>query len=62
MKRIAIFADGTWNSPDQARSTNVLSLAQGVKPNAKGVEQVAFYDWGIGSEATSSAPGLPETA
>lgn len=58
MKRIAIFADGTWNSPDQARSTNVLSLAQGVKPNAKGVEQVAFYDWGIGSEGNKLSAGI----
>lgn len=31
MKRIAIFADGTWNSPDQDFDTNVLRLAQAEK-------------------------------
>lgn len=46
MKRIVIFADGTWNSPEKGGATNVLQMARGVLPLAAGVEQVAFYDWG----------------
>jgi len=53
MKRIVICADGTWNRPEQDLAkdapTNVLKLARAIAPVANGVEQVVFYDWGVGS-------------
>jgi len=53
MKRIVICADGTWTRPEQnlARDapTNVLKVAPAIKPVHQGVEQVVFYDWGVGS-------------
>lgn len=53
-KRIIICADGTWNRPEQLGKdeypTNVLKFARGIAAkDAKGVKQVVFYDWGIGS-------------
>lgn len=58
MKRIAIFADGTWNSPEKGRPTNVMKMARGVKPVANGAEQVAFYDWGVGTDRKKLAGGI----
>ncbi len=58
MKRIVIFADGTWNSPDKGLATNVLQMARGIKPMAGTVEQVAFYDWGVGTDSKKIAGGL----
>jgi len=60
MKRIIICADGTWNRPEENIEedfpTNVLKFARGIAPNdpnvpndAKGIKQIVFYDWGIGS-------------
>lgn len=54
MKRIVICADGTWNRPEKNIKkdfpTNVLKLARAISPGGKdGVEQVVFYDWGLGS-------------
>ena len=58
MKRIVICADGTWNRPEQDIEkdfpTNVLKIARAIEPvstdeNGDPVEQVVFYDWGIGS-------------
>jgi len=57
MKRIVICADGTWNRPEQDVEkdfpTNVLKIALSVEPvsSGDGMEQVVFYDWGIGSYA-----------
>ncbi len=58
MKRIAIFTDGTWNSPEKGGVTNVLHLARGVKPVHLGEKQVAFYDWGVGTDRKKLAGGL----
>ncbi|MGI9201471.1 MAG: DUF2235 domain-containing protein [Woeseiaceae bacterium] len=58
MKRIAIFADGTWNSPDRGAATNVLRMTRAVKPDAGGVEQVAFYDWGVGTDRKKLTGGI----
>lgn len=58
MKRIAIFADGTWNSPQQGGASNVLQMARAVRPLAAGAEQVAFYDWGVGSDRKKLAGGI----
>ena len=62
MKRIVICADGTWNRPEQNLAkdapTNVLKLARAIKPEHDGVEQVVFYDWGVGSDVDPVAGGL----
>lgn len=59
MKRIVIFSDGTWNSPEQSEPTNVLMLARGIQPlAADGVEQVTFYDWGVGTDRKKMMGGV----
>ena len=58
MKRIAIFADGTWNSPEQDDPTNVLRFSRAVKPKVGQVEQIAFYDWGVGTDRKKMSGGL----
>jgi uncharacterized protein (DUF2235 family) len=59
MKRIAIFADGTWNSPEKGGATNILHMTRAIKPVAKGgVEQIAFYDWGVGTDRKETMGGL----
>lgn len=58
MKRIAIFADGTWNSPKKGAATHVLQMARSVRPRANGVEQVVFYDWGVGTDRKKLAGGI----
>ncbi len=58
MKRIAIFTDGTWNSPTKGGATNVLHLARGIKPVSDDVEQVAFYDWGVGTDRKALMGGI----
>lgn len=58
MKRIAIFADGTWNSPEKGGATNVLRMTRAIQPEAGGAEQVAFYDWGVGADRKILAGGI----
>lgn len=58
MKRIAIFADGTWNSPEQGGATNVLQMARSVRAVANGAEQVSFYDWGVGTDRKKLMGGI----
>ncbi len=58
MKRIAIFADGTWNSPEDGETTNVLHMARAVMPDVNGTKQVAFYDWGVGTDRKKFSGGL----
>ena len=49
-KRIVICADGTWNDPEDEHPTNVMQIARAIRPeDANGVQQVVFYDWGVGS-------------
>lgn len=56
MKRIAIFCDGTWNTPDETDDgklcqTNVVKLANALLPTSTdGKKQLLYYDTGIGSE------------
>lgn len=56
MKRIAIFCDGTWNTPDKQENgkpcpTNVVKLANALSSkSADGLVQILYYDNGIGSE------------
>ncbi|MGI9220132.1 MAG: DUF2235 domain-containing protein, partial [Woeseiaceae bacterium] len=58
MKRIAIFADGTWNSPEKGGATNVLRMARAVKPVVGHSKQVAFYDWGVGTDRKRLTGGI----
>jgi uncharacterized protein (DUF2235 family) len=58
MKRIAIFADGTWNSPEKGGATNVLRMARAVKPESGGTKQIVFYDWGVGTDRKKLSGGL----
>lgn len=58
MKRIAIFADGTWNSPEQGGATNVLQMARAVRQIVDGTAQIAFYDWGVGTDRKKLAGGI----
>jgi len=58
MKRIAIFADGTWNSPEQGEPTNVLQMARAVMPRTGNIRQIAFYDWGVGTDRKPIAGGI----
>lgn len=53
-KRIIICADGTWNrpesNPEKDVPSNVLKFSRGIaNEGLGGVEQIVFYDWGIGS-------------
>jgi uncharacterized protein (DUF2235 family) len=58
MKRIAIFCDGTWNTPDKMKDgklcqTNVVKMANALSPKSlDGTAQVLYYDTGIGSEGS----------
>jgi len=58
MKRIAIFSDGTWNSPQDGGTTNVLRMARAVKPDVARTKQVVFYDWGVGTDRKKLSGGL----
>jgi len=59
VKRIVICCDGTWSSPESDRATNVLRLARAIRPRAgDGIEQVVFYDWGVGSDRKKLEGGL----
>ncbi len=53
-KRIVICSDGTWNVPDPtngSKPTNVAKIYRAILPvAADGVQQLVFYDEGIGSK------------
>lgn len=56
MKRIAIFCDGTWNTPDEQKEgrpcqTNVVKLADALtETSADNTKQQLYYDVGVGAE------------
>lgn len=58
MKRIAIFCDGTWNTPDKQENgkpcqTNVVKLANALSArSADGTVQKLYYDLGVGAEGS----------
>jgi len=62
MENIVVCADGTWNRPEEDlekdHATNVLKIARAIKPNAQGVAQHVFYDWGLGSYHSSVSAGI----
>ena len=49
-KRLALFFDGTWSTKDQVNTTNVSKAFETtIRGTANGMEQVPFYDEGVGS-------------
>ncbi|MCX6251016.1 MAG: DUF2235 domain-containing protein [Bacteroidetes bacterium] len=58
MKRISIFCDGTWNTPDKEEDgkycqTNVVKMANALRPvSLDGKEQLLYYDTGIGTDGS----------
>jgi len=56
MKRIAVFCDGTWNTPDEMENgklcqTNVVKMANALSTTSDdGMIQLLYYDTGVGSE------------
>lgn len=56
MKRICLLYDGTWNKRDS--QTNVYSMKEAIAPrDADGVEQLVFYDEGVGTHWYDSIRG-----
>lgn len=52
MKRIVFCFDGTWNRLAADCPTNVVLMAQMIKPvDHKGVAQIVYYDEGIGTDS-----------
>ncbi len=55
-KRLALFFDGTWNTPDSNedvdgdKNTNVCRLYKAVLPAGGGTKQVAWYQEGVGTK------------
>ena len=53
-KRLIVCFDGTWNSPDNGRDTNVVKIMGAIAPVDKlGVPQITFYDAGVGADSRS---------
>ena len=54
-RRIIICSDGTWNNPEQKNVTNVVRTARAILPvDRRGIPQLVFYDWGVGSEGVGN--------
>lgn len=50
MKRLVVCCDGTWQQLTSSYPTNVVKIAQAVKPFANNrIPQIVFYDEGIGT-------------
>ena len=49
-RRLIVCCDGTWNTPAMEEPTNVVKIAQMIPPTADGVEQIVYYDEGIGTQ------------
>jgi uncharacterized protein (DUF2235 family) len=53
-RRLVLGLDGTWNTPDQQDRdrqcpSNVVKLLRAMRPHHDGVEQVKYYDAGVGT-------------
>ncbi len=58
-KRIVICSDGTWNDPEAENPTNVVRVARSIQPEDEhGVQQVVFYDWGVGTTYSKTRAGV----
>ena len=50
MKRLIVCCDGTWQKLSSPYPTNVVKIAQAIKPSCMdGIPQIVFYDEGVGS-------------
>lgn len=50
MKRLIVCCDGTWQKLSSRYPTNVVKIAQAIKPQStNGIPQIIFYDEGIGT-------------
>ena len=50
MKRLIVCCDGTWQKLSSRYPTNVVKMAQAIKPQATGnILQIIFYDEGVGT-------------
>jgi uncharacterized protein (DUF2235 family) len=55
MKRLVVCCDGTWQDLRSPYPSNVVKLAQSVKPIASdGTPQIVFYDEGIGTDSQAT--------
>lgn len=58
MKRLIVCCDGTWNNLDRECPTNVVKIAQAIRPIANdGTPQVICYEEGLGTQWYSKLPG-----
>lgn len=58
MKRLIVCCDGTWNKLDAQCPTNVVKIAQVIKPIASdGLHQIVFYEEGLGTQWYDKLPG-----
>uniref|UniRef100_A0A7S1T6L6 T6SS Phospholipase effector Tle1-like catalytic domain-containing protein n=1 Tax=Compsopogon caeruleus TaxID=31354 RepID=A0A7S1T6L6_9RHOD len=50
-QRLVVLSDGTWQTPENVTPTNILKLAQAIRPVAEsdGLRQTVFYEAGVGS-------------
>ncbi|MEO0835699.1 MAG: DUF2235 domain-containing protein, partial [Cyanobacteria bacterium J06642_3] len=49
-KRLIVCCDGTWQKLDSKYPTNVVKIAQAIKPRGRGdIPQIVFYDEGVGT-------------
>ena len=56
MKRIIILCDGTWNRADAQSPTNVVRMAQCIKPTGDdGISQFVIYIQGVGTQQGATA-------
>lgn len=56
-KRLCVFLDGTWQTLEQQDPTNIVILAQSVAHyDAEGVQQVVFYNPGVGAHSAADKP------
>lgn len=57
-KRIVICSDGTWNTPEEKVVTNIVKIARSIRlRDARGREQIVFYDWGVGTSGSERLKG-----
>jgi uncharacterized protein (DUF2235 family) len=55
MKRLVICCDGTWQQLASPYPSNIVKLAQSVKPMASdGIPQIVFYDEGVGTDSKAT--------
>lgn len=54
-KRLIVCADGTWQKLQSPYPTNVVKIAQAIKPSDQdGIPQIVFYSEGVGSGNTAT--------